>query len=478
MVEQTLGRCAAHGVATRVHCVSCAAPVCLRCQAETETGLRCLDCAAKLGVEPHHIEAPPQVPAHQHAPERPPDGAVEPARRTRVALVALVLGALLLAGFGVALWSAFFSGGASRPATYGQWQPAPDLTAVRGATVAVALADGRVLAVGGGIGSIPLAGAEVYDPVARTWSRTADLPQARRGHAAVLLADGSVLVAGGLAGDQVLSSTEIYKPSTGTWTEVGPLHEARFSAVLAALGDGRVLIAGGTGADGRALASAEVFDPRTMTWNSVTPGMTTARTGAAGVVLKDGRVLIAGGAEVEAGGPTVLASAELFDPAGDVFTRTGSLHQARQDLTATRLLDGKVLAAGGANGTASLASAEIFDPARGTWTPTGSMRDSRRLQAAVLLRDGKVLVSAGEALQQGARAPLASAELFDPSLGRWLPAPAMGCPRGAPAAVGLGDGSVLVLGGDAAIPAQPPAAQSCVERFVPPDPSGRGEATR
>ena len=475
MGETTLQRCAAHGVVTRVQCVSCGAPVCLRCQVETETGLRCLDCAAKLGLQPGHTDAFEPTPGPSPAPGRP----LPPVLRARIAVVALVAGALLLAGFAAALWTAFRSGGDAAPVPLGQWRPAPDLTAVRGPTVAVTLRDGRVLAVGGGIGSIPLAGAEVYDPGRGTWSRTADLHEARRGHAAVVLGDGRVLVAGGLAGDQVLSSAEIYQPSTGTWTDAGPMREGRFSAVMTALDDGRVLIAGGTGADGRALSSAELFDPRTSTWNSVIPGMTTARTGAAAVRLNDGRVLVTGGADVGGSGSTVLASAELFDPAGNVFTRTGAMRDARQDLTATRLLDGKVLVAGGATDTASLASAEIFDPARGTWTATGAMRDSRRLHGAVLLHDGMVLVSAGETLQQGARAPLASAELFDPRLGRWSPAAAMGCPRRAPAVAGLGDGSVLVLGGDASLPAQPPAAQSCVERFVPPDlPSGRGEATR
>jgi hypothetical protein len=106
------------------------------------------------------------------------------------------------------------------------------------------------------------------------------------------------------------------------------------------------------------------------------------------------------------------------------------------------------------------------------------MSESRHLHGATLLGDGKVLVTAGETLQQGARASLASAEVFDPTTGRWQNAGAMSCPRRAPAQVLLNDGTVLVLGGDAAIPAQPPAAQSCVERFVPPGRPARGEATR
>src|SRR5687768_2861369 len=58
----------------------------------------------------------------------------------------------------------------------------------------------------------------------------------------------------------------------------------------------------------------------------------------------------------------------------------------RESPTLTKLLDGKVLAAGG--GTTS---AELYDPGTGRWTLTGSMAKARTRHAAFLLRDGKVL---------------------------------------------------------------------------------------
>ena len=79
-----------------------------------------------------------------------------------------------------------------------------------------------------------------------------------------------------------------------------------------------------------------------------------------------------------------------------VFASTGSLHEARQDHTATRLLNGKVLVAGG-YGTNVLVRAELYDPAAGTWILTGSLNIPRPyFHTATLLLNGKVLVAGAQ----------------------------------------------------------------------------------
>ena len=84
--------------------------------------------------------------------------------------------------------------------------------------------------------------------------------------------------------------------------------------------------------------------------------------------------------------PTLVASS---------WTLTGSMSLARYGHTATLLLDGKVLVAGGRNGGVDSLSAELFDPAAGTWTPTGSMHVGRHFHTATLLANGQVLVEGG-----------------------------------------------------------------------------------
>nr|WP_249344527.1 kelch repeat-containing protein [Corallococcus exiguus] len=102
--------------------------------------------------------------------------------------------------------------------------------------------------------------------------------------------------------------------------------------------------------------------------------------------LQDGRVLVAGGSEAQRG--QCNNTAELYDPASNTWSATGSMLECRYGHTATLLLNGKVLVAGGMDEFFTLRTAELYDPATGTWSPTGSMTEPRSGQTATLLLDG------------------------------------------------------------------------------------------
>jgi N-acetylneuraminic acid mutarotase len=78
-----------------------------------------------------------------------------------------------------------------------------------------------------------------------------------------------------------------------------------------------------------------------------------------------------------------------------------------------------------------------------------------------------VLVAGGESDTRGQRRSLRRGEVFDPQTREWRSAGEMACPRSEQAAVLLGDGSVLVVAGDAAFPSQNPIAQGCADRYRP-----------
>ncbi|MDQ6846704.1 MAG: hypothetical protein M3019_03850 [Candidatus Dormibacteraeota bacterium] len=445
-MPETMTRvCAAHGVETRLQCAECGDPICLRCQVRTEVGLKCPRCAAL------------------------PDSAV-PRRRWANGMLAAGLGAVVIAVVALVVVLRVLPASPTRtapppPPPVGHWRALPDLAVIRGGTSAV-LVHGRVLAVGGGIGAIPLAGSELFDPATQSWSPSGNLHDARRGNSTVILPDGRVFTAGGISSGVVLASAEVWDPLTGQWAVTAPMHQARFNNILEVLNDGRVLAAGGTAANTTAsLASAEIYDPRANTWTETGP-LLTSRSDAAAVRLGDGRILVVGGFTEQQGSATTISSAEIYDPVVGVFTRVASMQQARQDFTLTGLSRGRVLASGGSAGSDALASAEVFDPATGGWTPTGSMGQPRRLQSASVLPDGEVLVAGGEFVSSGQRSSLTSAELYQPDLGQWRPAASMSCPRSAQAQVTLPMGSVIVIAGDAAFPGQPPQAQGCSELYT------------
>jgi len=193
----------------------------------------------------------------------------------------------------------------------------------------------------------------------------------RSDQAATLLTDGRVLIVGGLLNlgngtGGSLETAELYDPRAGTFSLTGSLKSARLFPTATRLVSGQILVAGGlqlSGSAGVTLASAELYDPVIGRFTPV-GSMAGGRAGATATLLADGRVLIAGGAVVTSSTNTALASAELYDPRTAIFTLTGALATPREGQTATRLADGSVLLVGGAgdaatNGPAK-ATAELF----------------------------------------------------------------------------------------------------------------------
>ena len=462
MATQTL-KCERHGEATRLTCVECGKPICPKCAVRTDVGLKCEADAkgVELSKETLALLRPSRTPFYLGLA-----GAV--------VLVAIIVVALSSRG-----------GGSSGPApalpAVGTWTPVPDLVSIRGTTTAVLLKDGRALAAGGGVGQIPVAATEIFDPKAGVWSTTGSLNTARRGHSAVVLGDGRVLVSGGIAEGDLLASAEIFDPATSKWTTVTPMSEPRLGHTLTLLGNGNVLATGGTTADtaagaggGQTIrpdATAEIYNVAANTWTMTSGGMSTPRFEHTATLLDDGRVLIAGGQGPPiAGNTAALASTEIYDPAVDSFRKSNDMGEARFNHTASKLPDKTVLVVGGSGGTngdTSLATAEVFDPTTSGWTHVGALQVSRTGQTATVFSDGRVLVAGGESVTRGNRRSLNSAEIFSLDKKEWRSAGNMNCPRSEAAAVLLGDGSVLVVAGDFAAPGQQPDPKGCADRYHP-----------
>ncbi|MBI1806839.1 MAG: hypothetical protein HYR76_07305 [Ignavibacteria bacterium] len=283
----------------------------------------------------------------------------------------------------------------------------------------------------------------------------------RGSHTATLLPSGNVLIVGGFKKirtyDQAyFSSAELYDPQTKTFIPTGNLNVARCGHTATLLRDGTVLIAGG--GNDQPLSSAELYDPKTGTFTLVGE-MAVPRQGHTATLFKNGNVLIAGG------GTDDKHSAELFNAMTHRFEATGNLTSNRLGHTATLLPDGNVLIAGGATGEERdhkvFASAELYNPTTGKFTNTGSMTMVRYKHGAILLPDSTVLIVGGSD-ESDWRGQYNNAELYDTKRGafartRDMEGKRFKLPNGITL---LNDGTVLVSGGGRKVEIYDPKTRS------------------
>jgi hypothetical protein len=376
------------------------------------------------------------------------------------------------------------------------WSPATPMNAQRNGFAAVTLLDGRALVAGGVDQAEPehwrsYSSAYLYDPStpAGTWTKQGLMGTARTIPAAAVLPDGRVLVAGGAFIDG----------SPWEWEGLGPSDITLAAFAPGGPGSGRRGIRrfddSAAPSIGAALATAEIFDPATGRWTP-TGSMRFARAGAQAVTLADGRVLVVGPSSFETGefranvDPRVFDTAEVYDPATGRFTLVGSLPPIDRTALAAEgvtvpteepwmtsvgtlvaLPDGGAVLV--AHHDAWKHQADVvrdfrFDAATGAWAQVGPTWASSidwngsdvvlhhtegidRSSASVAALNGGRVLEAGGTEVVGAAGDLratASARAWDPATGAWSPLPPMPTARSYAAAATLGDGSVMVAGGE------------------------------
>lgn len=276
-----------------------------------------------------------------------------------------------------------------------------------------------------------------------SWVTAASMNAPRGLASATVLQNGKVLVAGGGSGSlflpEAIASSELYDPATDTWEVVPPMASPRYWHTATLLSNGQVLVTGGRNASAASgQTGAEIFDPSSNTWSTVSP-FSTARYLHSAAILPNGTVIIAGGE-----GSSYPTATEIFVPSTGMWIAGPPMLSYHSGATATVLLDNRVLLSGGFSYETSAPTSELYDPVSNSWSAGGPLVTKRYRHAATRLLNGKVLLSGGYA---DGGIELSSAELYDPASNSWSAAGSMSRSVINHGATLLPSGRVLVTGG-------------------------------
>jgi hypothetical protein len=290
-----------------------------------------------------------------------------------------------------------------------------------------------------------------------SWTSLKNAPSVRY-HTATMLQDGSVLIVGGeqelTEGNvKLVTDTWVYRPSNDSFTVAGKITVGRTGHTATLLADGRVLLVGGNADAWTYLDSAVIFDPA----KSVDPWLPTAPLPAvrgkhAALKLADDRVAVIGGSGTSGGTPVDYASIAIFDPNAGTWSTPAlsSLKQKRYYHTATLLKNNKVLVAGGVQSGTELTwldTLEIWDPVSGTVTASAAkLTQPRAYHTAHLLPDSRVLMLGGRCGTASGLCTLDSDQLYDTSVDKIIEVAHQGAVPAGHASAALFDGRVFIGG--------------------------------
>ena len=277
-----------------------------------------------------------------------------------------------------------------------------------------------------------LESAFIFDPTTNEFRQIGDMQYARHSHTATLMDDGRVLISGGYneswwSKHKTQAPFEIYDPAKGKFEKIGSIFsrfkskEGRMNHTATSIENGTaILLTGGNRYEGGHLfglikpklkmnSAAEVVRGNA---TEKTADLNTPRMHHAAAAVTPRNVLIAGGHDPNG----IHNSLELFDSATGAWTSTGNMASAR---TGCQIVPDKntALIIGGTDGTQEIATVEVYDAdAKAMSSTTYNLSTARNNFSATKLKDGRILVIggfAGAASLDGLDGqPVASAEMF------------------------------------------------------------------
>ena len=264
----------------------------------------------------------------------------------------------------------------------------------------------------------------------------------------------ALMAVGGNAGRfSYLDSAERYDRRSNTWQSVASMGMAREGPGLAVSEANLVFAVGGYNSELGILRSAEFFDPETGAWEAVAD-MCSPRQNL-GCAFLGGKLFAVGGTDDRA---NCLSTVEAYDPATGIWSAAAPMLVSRSGHGVCAhggclyALGGEGPAGGGYMGgsslSVSLSSVERYDPALDAWTAVAPLRLGRRgVRAAVVA--GKIYAVGGRGLEGGSSTFLCNdtVERYDPAAGSWEAVAPLTTAR-QDAGVAALDGAIYVVGGE------------------------------
>lgn len=228
----------------------------------------------------------------------------------------------------------------------------------RRAYLALAVVEGRILAIAGQTPEGTTASVEIYDPEEDIWTRGRDKPTPASYVSAGAIGT-DVYVPGGCDADsRPTKKVEVYNARADSWREASPLPEPRCAYALATLGGTLYLFGGWDGE--RYVSTVYIYNPQIDSWSKGKP-MITERGLAAAAPLA-GHLYVVGGYD----GKQELATCTIYDPETGVSEACAPLAVGRGGLGLVAV-GGQLYAIGGGVRTSYLSFNERYNPNHDTW---------------------------------------------------------------------------------------------------------------
>jgi hypothetical protein len=201
---------------------------------------------------------------------------------------------------------------------------------------------GRLFVMGGwlpkGGDQTAITSNRVYELHGSKWVEGPPMPDARAAGAAAV-ADGKIVVVGGQANDKLLTKTDVYDGKR--WSTGAPIKTPREHLAAASDGESVYAVGGRNTATGKNLGTLERYDAPTDTWQAL-PDMQTPRNGLGAAIV--GGTLFAIGGETAT---EVLKTVETYDIGKRHWSKGPPLPTARHGMAVVAVGD-NVYALGGA----------------------------------------------------------------------------------------------------------------------------------